>query len=189
MKVTDEPAVAVRTEHDQAGVARLGGLDDPSPNRSGFNHKALRTESRRRGKRSAVFGGLLRGPSDFVCRIGVEVALIRRLEANIGGLPDTYDESVAVSRDLSSGLFNSYAREFRAVVGKEHRTGGCRRAVVNPYHLSYRFQLVRPPWPGSYLRDFLARFGELSPVVVANPTRDLDQRGRGRDQGSGDAHH
>jgi len=46
-------------------------------------------------KRRAEFCSLFRGLADFVRRIGVEMALADRLEADIGGLPYAEHDGVA----------------------------------------------------------------------------------------------
>lgn len=100
-QVPHETAAAVRTDHDQARMALLGGLNNPSPRRRGFNCQTLRPEPFLLCERRSVRGGLLGSPSDFVRCIRVEVVLGDGLEADIGGLPDAQDQCDSPGRDFA----------------------------------------------------------------------------------------
>ena len=110
-QVPHETAAAVRTDHDQARMALLGGLNNPSPRRRGFNCQTLRPEPFLLCERRSVRGGLLGSPSDFVRCIRVEVVLGDGLEADIGGLPYAENKRVATGRKLTPRAVDGQRRE------------------------------------------------------------------------------
>ena len=61
LQVAEQPAAAVRAEHDQACVVFVGGRDDALPGRRRLNGDASRQESGFDGQRCPVGGGPLGG--------------------------------------------------------------------------------------------------------------------------------
>jgi hypothetical protein len=118
-----EPAVAVGSDDDQAGLVLVGRLHDRLPGGRPLDRERRRPEARRLGQRRAVLGSLLGGLSYVVGTGCVELGARLRHEADAERPPHREDDRVTPGGQLVAGLGDRVTSEVRAVVGDEHRSG------------------------------------------------------------------
>jgi hypothetical protein len=97
-----ETSVTVSTKNNQARLKLVSGVNNPLPRGRSFHGQTLCPKTCVPSERRAEFGYLFCGLADLIRCIGVEVAHIDRLEADIGGLPYAKHDRVAASRELTS---------------------------------------------------------------------------------------
>ena len=122
LEVPEQPVAAVRSEHDQACVVFVGGLDDALPGWRRFNGLATRQKSGLDGQSCSMGSGELGGSPYLGGLVGVKVLGVGGCESHIGGLPDTDHQCISLARAaLGRGLRDRGRGEFGSVVGEDHR--------------------------------------------------------------------
>jgi hypothetical protein len=138
LQMSQQPAAAVRAEHNQARGVLDGGLHDALPGWRRFDGDAPRQEPCLARKRRPVVGGPLSASPYVGGLVGVELIPVGRRESDIDWLPYAHHQRVSPGRQLGRGLRDRVGSEFGPVVGEEHRPDRGRGVTVIRCRVAWR---------------------------------------------------